>query len=47
MTLSILDLFLLSMLDRGAQSPYELQRTAGVSLGAPFPHCVGSPPASW
>jgi DNA-binding PadR family transcriptional regulator len=37
MTLSVLDLFLLSMLDRGAQSPYELQRTAGVSLGASVP----------
>jgi DNA-binding PadR family transcriptional regulator len=37
MTLSVLDLFLLSMLDRGAQSPYELQRTAGVSQGASVP----------
>jgi DNA-binding PadR family transcriptional regulator len=37
MTLSVLDLFLLSMLDRGAQSPYELQRMAGVSLGASVP----------
>jgi DNA-binding PadR family transcriptional regulator len=37
MTLSVLDLFLLSMLDRGAQSPYELQRTAGVSQGAAVP----------
>jgi len=37
MTLSVLDLFLLSMLDRGAQSPYELQHMAGVSLGASVP----------
>lgn len=37
MSLSILDLFLLSMIDRGAQSPYELQRTAGVSQGAAVP----------
>lgn len=37
MTLSVLDFFLLSMLDRGAQSPYELQRMAGVSLGASVP----------
>lgn len=37
MTLSVLDVFLLSMLDRGAQSPYDLQRTAGVSLGASVP----------
>ena len=37
MTLSVLDLFLMSMLDRGAQSPYELQRLAGVSLGASVP----------
>jgi DNA-binding PadR family transcriptional regulator len=37
MTLSVLDLFLLSMLDRGAQSPYELQRIAGVSQGAAVP----------
>ena len=35
--MSVLDLFLLSMLDRGAQSPYELQRMAGVSLGASVP----------
>ena len=37
MTLSVLDVFLLSMLDRGAQSPYDLQRAAGVSLGASVP----------
>jgi DNA-binding PadR family transcriptional regulator len=37
MTLPILDIFLLSMFDRGAQSPYDLQRTAGVSLGASVP----------
>src|ERR1035441_10434725 len=37
MTLSVLDLFLLSMLDRGAQSPYDLHRAAGVSLGASVP----------
>jgi DNA-binding PadR family transcriptional regulator len=37
MTLPILDLFLLSLLDRGAQSPYELQRAGGVSLGASLP----------
>jgi DNA-binding MarR family transcriptional regulator len=37
MTLSILDVFILSMLDRGAQTPYELQRTAGLSQGAAVP----------
>jgi len=37
MTLSILDIFVLSMLDRGAQTPYELQRTAGLSQGAAVP----------
>lgn len=37
MNLSVLDLFLLSMLDRGTQSPYDLQRAAGVSLGASVP----------
>lgn len=37
MIVSVLDIFLLSMLDRGAQSPYELQRMAGVSLGASVP----------
>jgi DNA-binding PadR family transcriptional regulator len=37
MKLSVLDIFLLSMLDRGAQSPYDLQQAAGVSLGASVP----------
>jgi DNA-binding MarR family transcriptional regulator len=37
MTLSVLDVFVLSMLDRGAQTPYELQRTAGLSQGAAVP----------
>jgi DNA-binding PadR family transcriptional regulator len=37
MTLSVLDVFLLSMLDRGAESPYDLQRAAGISLGASVP----------
>ena len=37
MSLPILDLFLLSMLDRGLQSPYELHREAGISLGASLP----------
>ena len=37
MSLSILDIFLLTMFDRGAQSPYDLQRGAGISLGASVP----------
>lgn len=37
MTLSVLDVYVLSMLDRGAQTPYELQRTAGLSQGAAVP----------
>jgi DNA-binding PadR family transcriptional regulator len=37
MTVSVLDIFLLSMLDRGVESPYELQRAAGISLGASVP----------
>jgi DNA-binding PadR family transcriptional regulator len=35
--LSVLDIFILSMLDRGAKSAYDLQRRAGVSLGASTP----------
>ena len=37
MTLSVLDLFVLSMLDRGCQTPYDLQRQAGLSLGGTVP----------
>jgi DNA-binding PadR family transcriptional regulator len=31
---SILDLFVLSLFDRGLETPYDLQRQAGVSLGS-------------
>jgi DNA-binding PadR family transcriptional regulator len=37
MNLPIIDVFILSMLDRGAQSAYDLLRIAGVSLGASTP----------
>jgi DNA-binding PadR family transcriptional regulator len=37
MNLSALDLFVLSMLDRGCQTPYDLQRQAGLSLGGTVP----------
>lgn len=37
MALSILDLFVLSMLDRGLATSYELQREAGLSLGGTLP----------
>lgn len=37
MNLSVLDLFLLSMLDRGAKSAYDLHRRAAISLGASTP----------
>jgi DNA-binding PadR family transcriptional regulator len=37
MTLSVLDLFVLSMLDRGCETPYDLQRQAGLSLGGTVP----------
>jgi DNA-binding PadR family transcriptional regulator len=35
--LSILDLYILSLLDRGLRSKYELQRQGGVSLGSSVP----------
>lgn len=35
--LAILDLYVLSMLDRGVQSLYELQKAGGISLGASTP----------
>ena len=35
--LPILDVYVLSMLDRGMQSPYDLQKNAGLSLGASTP----------
>jgi DNA-binding PadR family transcriptional regulator len=34
---SILDLFVLSLFDRGLETPYDLQRQAGVSLGSSVP----------
>lgn len=37
MSLSVLDVFVLSMLDRGAKSAYDLRRRAGISLGASTP----------
>jgi DNA-binding PadR family transcriptional regulator len=37
MDLSILELYILSLLDRGLRSKYELQRKGGVSLGSSTP----------
>ena len=37
MSLSVLDLFVLSLFDRGLETPYDLQRQAGVSLGSSVP----------
>lgn len=37
MSPSILDIFLLSLFDRGLETPYDLQRQAGVSLGSSIP----------
>ncbi len=37
MTSSILDLYVLSLLDRGLGTPYSLQRDGGLSLGASTP----------
>lgn len=37
MSPSILDLYLLSLFDRGLETPYDLQRQAGVSLGSSVP----------
>ena len=37
MELSILDLYILSLLDRGFRSKYELQRHGGISLGSSTP----------
>jgi DNA-binding PadR family transcriptional regulator len=37
MSLSVLDIFVLSLLDRGLQTPYDLQRQGGLSLGASTP----------
>jgi DNA-binding PadR family transcriptional regulator len=34
---SVLDLFILSLLDRGLQTPYDLQRQGGLSLGSTVP----------
>jgi len=39
MELSVLDVFVLSMLERGCETPYDLHRDAGLSLGAISP-CV-------
>jgi DNA-binding PadR family transcriptional regulator len=39
MELSVLDVFVLSMLERGCETPYDLHRNAGLSLGAISP-CV-------
>jgi DNA-binding PadR family transcriptional regulator len=36
-TYSVLDLFILSLLDRGLQTPYDLQRKGGLSLGSTVP----------
>jgi DNA-binding PadR family transcriptional regulator len=37
LTIPVLDAFILSLLDRGAESSYDLHRLAGVSLGASTP----------
>lgn len=37
MPLPVLDLFVLSLLDRGLETPYDLQKRAGLSLGATTP----------
>ncbi len=37
MALSVLDVFVLSMLDRGCQTPYDLHRDGNLSLGAISP----------
>ena len=37
MNSSVLDLFILSALDRGCVTPYDLQRVAGISLGGSLP----------
>jgi DNA-binding PadR family transcriptional regulator len=37
MNLSVLDAFILSLLDRGLETPYDLQRQGGLSLGASSP----------
>lgn len=37
MTCSLLDLYVLSLLDRGVDTPYALQRDGGLSLGASTP----------
>jgi DNA-binding PadR family transcriptional regulator len=34
---SVLDLFILSLLDRGLETPYDLQRQGGLSLGSTVP----------
>ena len=34
---SVLDLFILSLLDRGLETPYDLQRLGGLSLGSTVP----------
>ena len=37
MTYSMLDLFILSVLDRGLETPYDLNRQGGLSLGSTVP----------
>ena len=37
MPCSVLDLFILSLLDRGLQTPYDLNRQGGLSLGSTIP----------
>jgi DNA-binding PadR family transcriptional regulator len=37
MNLSVLDVYVLSLLDRGLETPYDLQRQGGLSLGASTP----------
>ena len=37
MSTSILEIFILSLLDRGLETPYELRRQGGLSLGASTP----------
>jgi DNA-binding PadR family transcriptional regulator len=37
MTPSVLDCFILSLLDRGLETPYDLQRVGGISVGSSLP----------
>ena len=40
MRLPVLDLYVLSLLERGLETAYSFQREVGLSLGASTPLCV-------